>query len=87
MICRVMQSSAKLRKLVLAIGAEVTDRLVEADQPLLDEIVGISAGEEVGGGLQAHEAVVAPDEPIVCVPVSLLRQGDQEDILNLRFRT
>ena len=70
----------------LAIGAEVADRLVEADEALLDEIVGVAAGEEVRGGLQAHEAVVAPDEPVVGVAIALLRQGDQEAILDLRFR-
>ena len=70
----------------LAVGAEVADRLVEADQPLLDEVVGVAAGEEVRRGLQAHEAVVAPDEPVVCVAIALLGEGDQITILDLRFR-
>ena len=70
----------------LAVGAEVADRLVEADEALLDEVVGVPSGEEVGGGLQAHETVVSPDEPVICVAVALLGEGDQETIFNPRFR-
>ena len=76
----------EVAKARLAVGAKVADRLIQAEEPLLDEIVGVAPGEEVGGGLQAHEAVVALDEPVVCVAVALLRKGDQEAIFNPRFR-
>ena len=76
----------EVAKARLAVGAEVADGLVEAHQPLLDEVFGVSPGEEVGGGLQADEAVIAADETVVGVAVALLGQGDQEAILNLGFR-
>src|SRR4029077_2515689 len=53
---------------------------------LLDEIVGVAAGQEVGGGLQAHETVVAPDEPVVRVAIAELCEGDQISVIDLRFR-
>ncbi len=62
MIWRVMQSSAKLRKRRLAVGAEVADRLVEADQAFLDEVLAVAAGQEVRRRLQPDEAVVAAHE-------------------------
>src|SRR3954468_9022833 len=46
---------AELREVAegrLAIGAVVTDGLVEADETFLDEIVPVAANEEVAGGLQ-----------------------------------
>ena len=43
----------------LAVGAVVADRLVEADQALLDQVLAVPAGEEVGGGLEPDEALVA----------------------------
>src|SRR5450432_3406609 len=49
----------------LAVGPEVPDRLVEADQALLDEIVGVAAGEKVRGGLQAYETVITPDQTVI----------------------
>ena len=48
----------------LLVGAEVPDRLVEADQPLLQKVVVVAAGEEVRARLQAHEACVAADERV-----------------------
>ena len=69
----------------LAVGAEVTDRFVEPDEALLDEVVGVSPGQEVGGGLQPYEAVVAADQPVVRKAIALLGEGDQEPILDLYF--
>ena len=69
----------------LAVGAVVADRLVQADEALLDQIVGVAAGEEVRRGLEPDEAVVTADEAVVRVGVALLREGDQEAILNLRL--
>jgi hypothetical protein len=48
----------------LLVGAEITHRLVEADQPLLEEIVVVAAGEEVRARLEADEARVAANEPV-----------------------
>ena len=62
----------------LAVGAVVAHRLVEADEALLDEVVGVAAGEEVRRGLQADEAVVAADDPVVRVGAALLGQRDQD---------
>ena len=52
----------------------------------VNQIVGVAAREEVGGGLQTNEAVVAPDETVVCVAIAELGQRDQKAILDLRFR-
>ena len=46
----------------LLVGAEVADRLVEADQPLLDQVLGVAAGEEVRARLEPDEARVAADQ-------------------------
>src|SRR4029077_3494933 len=43
------------------LGPEVADRLVEADEPLLDEVLGVAAGEEVRARLEADETRVAAD--------------------------
>ena len=85
MIWRVMHSSAKLRNERLAVRAEVADRLVEPDQALLDEVVGVAADQEVRRRLQAHERVVAPHQTVVRVRVPLLREGDQIAIINLKL--
>src|SRR5207247_1303150 len=58
-----LREAAKGRFLV---GAEIAYRLVEADQPLLDQVFGIPAGEEVGARLQPDESRIALDQ---------LRQG------------
>ena len=75
MIWRVMQSSANERNDV-AIGAEVADGLVEADQALLDEVVRIAAGEEVGARLEADEAVVAADDGVHRALVTVAGSSD-----------
>ena len=76
----------KVAKARLAVASEVADGLVEADEPLLDEVVGVAAGEEVGGRLQAHEAVVAAHEPVVGVAIAELGERDQVAVINLYFR-
>ena len=79
---------AQLREVAearLAVGAVVADRLVEADEALLDEVVAVAAGQEVRRGLQADEAVVAAHEPVVRVGISLLGKGDQEAIIDLKL--
>src|SRR3954452_18779654 len=81
---------AQLREVAearLAVGAVVANRLVEPDESLLDEVVGVAADEEVRRGLQANEAVVAADDPIVgIVPPGL---GERHEVviiyLNLRL--
>ena len=70
----------------LAIGAVVADRLVQADEALLDEVVAVAAGEEVRRRLQADEPVVAADEPLVRRRVALLGQGDEIAIIDLDLR-
>ena len=75
----------KVAEAGLAIGAKVADRLVQTHEPLLDEVIGVAPGQEVRGGLQPHEAVVAPHEAVIGVAVAELRQRDEEYILNLRF--
>src|SRR5439155_4468828 len=70
----------------LAVGAKVADRLVEAHQALLDEVVRVPAGQEVRRGLQPHEAVIAPHEPVVGVAVAELGERDQKAVIDLRFR-
>ena len=76
----------EVAKARLAVGTEVANRLIEADEALLDEVVGVPSGEEVGGGLQPHEAVVAAHEAVVGGAVALLRKGDQKTIINLDLR-
>ena len=86
MICRVTQSSAKERNDVSLSCAEVAHRLVEADQPLLDEILAVAAGEEVRARLQPDEAGVAADEVIHRRVVAVARLDDELQILELALR-
>src|SRR6478672_8323412 len=48
----------------LLVVTEVPHRLVEADQALLDQILGVASGEEVRAGLQADESRVTADQPV-----------------------
>jgi hypothetical protein len=43
---------------------EVPHRLVEADQPLLDQILGVASGEEVRTRLEADKSRVTADQPV-----------------------
>ena len=85
MIWRVMQSSAKLRNERLAVGAEIADRLVEADQPFLHQVLAVAADEEVRGRLQAHEGRITPHEPVVRVVAALSRQSEEVAIIKLKL--
>ena len=76
MICLVMQSSANPRK--LALRAVVPDRLEEAEHPLLHEVVGVPAEQEVGRGLDADEAAIAPHQLVVGVGSAVLGEGHEE---------
>ena len=58
---------AELREVAearLPLGAVVPDRLVEADQALLDQVVRVAADQEVRRGLEPHEPVVAAHEAV-----------------------
>ena len=47
-----------------AVVAVVADRLVEAEHALLDEVLGVAAGQEVRARLEAHELVIAQHERV-----------------------
>src|SRR3954453_6430251 len=75
-----LPGDAQLREVAergLAVRAEVADRLVEPDEALLDEVLGVAADEEVGGGLEPDEGVVPAHEAVVGVRAALLGKGDQ----------
>jgi hypothetical protein len=55
----------------LAVAAEVADRLIEADEPFLDQVFRIAADQEVRGRLQADERVIAPYEAVVGIRAAL----------------
>ena len=78
----------EVAKARLAVGPVVADRLVEAEQALLDQIVRLAPEEEVGRGLETDEAAVALDDRVVGIGPSLLGEGDQVVIIkfNLRVR-
>jgi hypothetical protein len=50
---------SEVAKARLAVGAVVADRLVEADQAFLDEVLAVAAREEVGRRLEPYETLVA----------------------------
>src|SRR5205085_5271577 len=63
----VLPGDAKLRegaKRRLLVGPEVPHRLVEADQPLLDQVVAVAADEEVRARLEPDERRVAPNQRV-----------------------
>jgi len=68
----------------LAVRAVVADRLVEADEPLLDQVIAVTAGDEVRRGLQPDEPLVAADEPVVGGVIALLGKRDQESVVDLK---
>ena len=70
----------------LLVVAEIAHRLVEADQPFLDQVVGVAAGEEVRARLQPDEAGVAPDEVVHRAVVAVPRPDDELQILELTLR-
>src|SRR5262245_21601783 len=70
----------------LLVVAEVADCLVEADQPFLDEVLAVTAGEEVRARFQPDEAGVAADELIHRAVVTVARLDDELKILELSLR-
>ena len=71
---------AQLREVAearLALGAVVPDRLVEAHQPLLDQVVRVASDQEVRRGLQPHEPVVAAHQAVLRLGRALLGQRHQ----------
>src|SRR4249919_3032104 len=70
----------------LLVVAEVADGLVEPDQPFLDEILPVTAGEEVRARLQPDEPGVPPDEVIHRGGVPVARLDDELEILELTLR-
>src|SRR4029079_6083736 len=46
----------------LLVGAEVAHRLVEPDETLLDEVVGLTARDEVRAGLETDETGIAAEQ-------------------------
>jgi hypothetical protein len=63
--------------------AEVPDRLVEADQALLDQIFGVAPGEEVRARFQADEPRVAADQPVKRDLVAVSGAHDELEICEL----
>jgi hypothetical protein len=70
----------------LLVVTEVADGLVEPDQAFLDEILSVTAGEEVRARLQPDEAGVPPDEVIQRGAVAVARLDDELEILELTLR-
>ena len=75
-------SSAKLRNDV-SFGAVVAHGLVQADEALLDQILGLAASEEVRARLQPDESGVAPDQFVLRPQVAVSRKKGKASILNL----
>ena len=67
----------------LLVGAEIAHGLVEADQALLDQVLGVAAGEEVRARLQADEAGVAADQLRPSRAVAVAGLEDELEILKL----
>ena len=76
----------EVAKARLAVGPVVPHRLVEADEALLDEVVGIAAYQEVGRGLEPDEAVVALDDAVVRIVLALLGERYQVVIIKLELK-
>src|SRR6185295_13892608 len=84
-----LTGDAELREVAkarLAIGAVVADRLVEAEQAFLDQVVCLAAKQEVGRCLEPDEAAVAADYRVVGIGPSVLGEGDQIMVIKLRLR-
>src|SRR4029077_587334 len=67
----------------LLVGPEVADRLVEADQPLMQKVVVVAARQEVRARLEAHESRVAADKCVHRDAVVVPRLEDELQILKL----
>src|SRR5215210_358788 len=69
----------------LAVPAIVAHRLVEPDEPLLDQVVGVAADQEVGRRLQSDEPEIPLDYAVVGVLLALLGERDQVMIIKLNL--
>jgi hypothetical protein len=67
----------------LLVVAEVPDRLVEADQPFLNQVLWVAPREEVRARLQPDEAGVSADERVERALVAVPRPHDQLKIREL----
>src|SRR5436190_16096572 len=79
---------AELREIAearLPVRAEVPDRLVQAQEPFLNQVVRIATQQEIRRRLQAHESAVALDDPVIRVRAAALRERDEIRILKLRW--
>ena len=63
------------------LGPEVAGRLVEADQRLLLDVVGVAADEEVAPALGPGEAAVAVDQRLEGVAVAVLGERGELDVV------
>src|SRR5579871_2100423 len=65
----------------LLVRTEIADCLVQADQPLLDQVVVSAADQKVRARLQAHEGRVAPDQAVERHGASVARLENELKIL------
>src|SRR2546429_554381 len=82
MIWRVTQSSAKLRNEV-SLSCRKSRTALEADQALLDQVLGIATGEKVRARLQTDEARVAADQRVEGNLVAVTGPDDELEIRKL----
>jgi hypothetical protein len=76
----------EVAKARLTVGPVVADRLVEAEQALLDQVVRLAPEEEVRRGLQADETAIPLDDRVVGVGPAVLGEGDKVVIVKLSLR-
>src|SRR5262249_52388150 len=70
----------------LLVGTEVANRLVQADQALLDEIFRVAPGEEVRARLQPDEAGVAPHQDVHGTAVPVAGTQHELEVFELSLR-
>src|SRR5262249_53573603 len=71
----------------LLVRAIVSNRLVEADHPLLDEIVAVAAGEEVRARLEPDEALVALEQLVECCLAAVASLEDELEVFQLSLHS
>ena len=67
----------------LLVGAKIAHCLVEADEALLDQVLRVAAGKEIGARLQAHERGVAAHQLVHRDARAVARLQDKLQILKL----
>src|SRR5439155_23697237 len=67
----------------LLVVAEVPDRLAQADQPFLEQILGVPAGEEVRARLHPYEPRVAADHLVSGSAIAVAGAKHELQILKL----